>query len=239
LTPSTALVLDPPWQAGLRSARANLAPGLVLQAGALAMVLGYYYLPPVTRALGEITLLHDRLGLWFGVGTTALCGGLLPFLYLKTRAATRRRHTWTQGAALTGFWGYKGLEVGLWYLALARLAGEGHGASTIALKSALDQGLYCPVFAVPLTASVYEWIENGFHASFVWADWRQSGWYARRVLPMLLANFGVWLPAVAIIYALPTPLQLPLQNVVLCFFTLMLAHLAQRRARATPEEAVA
>jgi hypothetical protein len=31
-------------------------------------------------------------------------------------------------------------------------------------------------------------------------------------------------PAVAIIYLLPTPLQLPLQNIVLCFYTLVVAH---------------
>ena len=31
------------------------------------------------------------------------------------------------------------------------------------------------------------------------------------------------------IYALPTPLQLPLQNLVLMFFTLLLAHLNARR----------
>jgi hypothetical protein len=49
------------------------------------------------------------------------------------------------------------------------------------------------------------------------------------VLPTLIANFGVWVPAVAIIYALPTPLQLPLQNLVLCFFTLLLAHLNRRQ----------
>jgi hypothetical protein len=48
---------------------------------------------------------------------------------------------------------------------------------------------------------------------------------------MLLSSLGVWLPAVAIIYTLPTPLQLPLQNVVLCFFTLLLAHLARHTKR--------
>lgn len=61
------------------------------------------------------------------------------------------------------------------------------------------------------------------------ADFRTRGWYARTVLPTLIANFGVWVPAVAIIYALPTPLQLPRQNLVLCFFTLLLAHLNRRQ----------
>jgi hypothetical protein len=49
-------------------------------------------------------------------------------------------------------------------------------------------------------------------------------WYRRKVLPVLISNLGVWVPTVCIIYALPTALQLPLQNLVLCFFTLLLAH---------------
>jgi hypothetical protein len=43
---------------------------------------------------------------------------------------------------------------------------------------------------------------------------------------MLISNLGVWVPTVCIIYALPSALQLPLFNLVLCFFTLLLAHLA-------------
>jgi len=32
-------------------------------------------------------------------------------------------------------------------------------------------------------------------------------------LPTLIANAGVWIPGAAIIYSLPTPLQLPLHVV--------------------------
>jgi hypothetical protein len=50
------------------------------------------------------------------------------------------------------------------------------------------------------------------------------------VLPILIANWGIWTPAVAIIYLLPTALQLPMQNIVLCFFTLLLATITRRPA---------
>jgi hypothetical protein len=40
---------------------------------------------------------------------------------------------------------------------------------------------------------------------------------------MLLANWGVWIPTVAAIYALPVGLQLPMQNLALCLWSLMLA----------------
>jgi hypothetical protein len=51
----------------------------------------------------------------------------------------------------------------------------------------------------------------------------------------LIANMAVWVPAVAVIYALPTPLQLPMQNMVLCFYTLIVAH--QMRADGPPAQA--
>jgi hypothetical protein len=52
----------------------------------------------------------------------------------------------------------------------------------------------------------------------------------------MVANMGVWLPAVIIIYALPTPLQLPLQNIVLCFYTLIVAYQTGAKERKLSEE---
>jgi hypothetical protein len=78
---------------------------------------------------------------------------------------------------------------------------------------------------------VYKWCATDFSAWAVLADLRTSGWYYRSVLPTMITNIAVWVPAVAIIYALPTALQLPLQNLVLLFFTLLLAHLNRRRVQ--------
>jgi O-antigen ligase len=62
------------------------------------------------------------------------------------------------------------------------------------------------------------------------ASVRKKDWFLRELLPVIIANLGVWLPTVTIIYTLPTVLQLPLENLVLCFFTLMLAHMSQTNA---------
>ena len=63
------------------------------------------------------------------------------------------------------------------------------------------------------------------------ADLRAGRWYARRVLPVLLATWAVWLPVVSCVYALPPPLQIPLFNVVLCFWSLLFAHILARQIR--------
>jgi hypothetical protein len=216
---------EAPWAAGLRGARANLLPGLALQLFALALVLAYFWHAPIHDALNRLSSWRSELGLTFAILSTGLFGGLLPFLYLRLTAA---RYTWPQGALITAFWAYKGLEIDLWYRVLARLVGEGNSPATVITKMVLDQFVYCPLIAIPLTTLAYAYAETHFNTRAVLADLRAPRWYARRVLPLLISNLGVWVPAVCIIYALPTPLQLPLQNIVLCFFTLLLAHLAKR-----------
>ncbi|HTJ79925.1 MAG TPA: hypothetical protein VL357_13100 [Rariglobus sp.] len=226
------IIREAPWHAGLRGARANLLPGLALQLFALVLVLAYYRHAPTRDAVNQLADLRGRMGVLFGILSTGLCGGLLPFLYLKAMPATRSRYTWAQGGAITAFWAYKGFEIGLWYRFLAWSVGEGNSPGTVATKMFLDQFVYCPLLAVPLTVLVYDWCEHQFSGAALAAEVRARGWYAQRVLPMLISNLGVWVPAVCIIYALPTALQLPLQNLVLCFFTLLLAHISKRQPAA-------
>lgn len=226
-------IREPPWQAGLRGARANLLPGFVLQVVALVLVLAFYHHAPTRAVFDQIMVFRARTGFAFGIVSTGLFGGLLPFFYLRSYRVSRSQYGWPQGLLLTAFWGYKGFEIELFYRVLAHCVGTGHDAVTIVTKAFLDQFVYCPAFAVPVTVLVYQWNALDFDWRAVVADFRAPGWYARSVLPTLIANAGVWIPAVAIIYALPTPLQLPLQNLVLFFFTLLLAHLNRRR-RAGP-----
>lgn len=218
-----------PWRAGLAGARANLVPGLVLQAAALALVIAYYRHAGAHQLLQNLTAIRAEWGAAFAIFSTGLFGGVIPGLYLKARRATRQRYTWGQLAGFTGFWAYKGFEIDLMYRGLAWLVGEKSDVPTIAIKAMLDQFVYSPIIAVPVTALFYHWVDVHFNGGAVAADVRPVGWYRRRVVPILISNLGVWVPAVCIIYALPTPLQLPLQNLVLCFFTLLLAHATRER----------
>lgn len=223
-----------PWRSALQGARAHVGPGLALQAGALALVLAYYYCGPARVLLNRLLELRQQTGFAFAVVSTGLFGGFLPFLYLRGGGDAPAHYGWRQGFALTAFWAYKGIEVDLFYRILARTVGEGHEAGTIVTKVIIDQLVYCPILAVPVTVLIYEWVEARFDGAAVFADWREPRWYLRRTLPVLISNLGVWVPAVAIIYSLPTPLQLPLQNLVLCFYTLVIAHQTRRHAVPNP-----
>src|SRR5471030_2311568 len=138
-----------PWRSALRGVRAHLGPGLALQAGALALVLAYYYCAPARALLTRLLQLRQETGFAFAVASTGLFGGLLPFLYLRYGGRGPARYSWRQGLGLTTFWAYKGFEIDLLYRVLARVMGEGHDAGTILRKMAFDQFAYCPLFAVP------------------------------------------------------------------------------------------
>ena len=218
---------EAPWRSGLRGARANVAPGAALVLASLALVLEYYREPGVHRALSRLAQAREASGLGFGIVSTALFGAVFPLLYLRFAGRPGRGvpgYSIGQCLCLTAFWAYKGIEIGVWYGLQARWIGGGHDAATIAVKVFLDQFVYCPVLAVPVTALVYQLVQAWPDRRGFLADVRAPGWYRRRALPVLIANAGVWIPAVAVVYALPTPLQLPLQNIVLCFYTLILVH---------------
>jgi hypothetical protein len=219
---------EAPWRAGFRSARANLVPGLVLQVLALTLVVLYYRNSDARAVLDRLASWRQDIGVGFAIVSTGLFGGLLPVLYLRAWPASRGTYTWAQGAIITLFWSYKGFEVDLLYRVLARVFGAGHDLATIAGKTIFDQFIYCPLLAVPVTVLVYQWTSEHFDTAVVLRDIRAGAWFRRKILPLLISNLWVWLPTVCIIYSLPTGLQLPLQNLVLCFFTLLVAHQTRR-----------
>ena len=221
----------PPWRAGLHSARTLLWPGLILQGVALSLVLAYYF-APVTQGL------FARIGDWqraggyaFSAGATALCGGLLPFLFLRAQPATRVTHPWPHLVFFLLFWAYKGVEVDLWYHLLSRLYGSDHATGTVVAKILSDQLGYNVLWATPVSTLAFQWKAAGFRWGPVVADLRTGRWSARRVLPVLIAVWSVWIPVTACVYSLPGTLQMPLFNVVLCFWSLLFAYIVAHQGK--------
>ena len=221
--------LEAPWRAGWRAGRANLVPGLVLWLVGLALVTAYYYHAPTHAALERLTALRARSGLLFPIVGTLICGGALPILYLRTDPAARADYQLKNCVFLLLFWAYKGVEVELWYRLLTHVVGPGNDVRTIAFKGALDQFLYSPLFAVPVTVLVFAFNHAGLRFAPVLADLRAGGWYRRHILPTVVANAALWIPTVCLVYALPLALQTLLFDLVLCFCILMVAHITRRK----------
>ncbi len=228
-TPGTGHAHVSPWIAIGAALRDNFVPGLVLWCVGLALVVAYYFNASTHAALEKFGDLRDRYGLLVPVIGTVLCGAILPSLYLRRNPAVRAHYRLKNMAFLSLFWGYKGIEVEIWYRILARVVGTDHSIATVAIKSFIDQAIYCPFFAVPLTVLGLSFNHAGLRAAPLIADFRAGGWYRRHILPTLLANAIIWVPVVCLVYSLPLSLQALLFDLVLCFYILIVAHLTRRK----------
>jgi hypothetical protein len=222
---------EAPWRAGLHSVRALLGPGLVQQVVALGLVLAYYFWPAAGSVFARLAQWQSAGGFAFSAASTALCGGLLPFLFLRLHPDTRAAHPWPHLGFFLFFWAWKGAEVDLLYRTLARLHGTGHDPLTIARKVLSDQLGYNVLYATPVGNLCFAWKDAGFRWGPVAADLRAGRWYQRRVLPVLFAIWFLWIPVTCCVYSLPQPLQMPLFDTVLCFWSMLFAHLTGRQNR--------
>jgi len=229
-TPAT----EAPWTAGLHSARALFRPALILQGAALALVLGYYFLPAARGAFVQLAIWRTEGGFIFSAFASAVCGGLLPLLYLQFSASGPMANPWREGLFLIGFWAWKGAEVDLMYRTLNRFVGSDAGFATISFKVLIDQFCFNPLYASPVGCLIFAWKNAGYRWRPVVADVKAGRWYFRRVLPVLIGVWALWLPVVSCVYALPDPLQIPLFNVVLCFWSLLFTAVLQRQQMGKP-----
>lgn len=218
-------IIPAPLRDGLAAARANLLPGIVLTLFAVGLLLAYRYHPPthdVMQRLGEV---KQAWGWPFVMISTALFGGLIPGLVQRMRPKLRHTMPWAAVGFLTLFWAYKGVEVELLYRLQAQWFGDNREPVTLVKKIVVDQGIYCPLWAVPTTVLPYAFKDCGFSLSRTLKPIGRLGllgWYQNRVVPVVISNAAVWVPAVCVIYCLPLSLQLPVQNLVLCFWSLLL-----------------
>ncbi|HEY7772198.1 MAG TPA: hypothetical protein VIC26_03395 [Marinagarivorans sp.] len=204
----------------------NLIPGVCLQAFALALALAYFKWPAATAVFNIFAEQKLRYGWLYSLLSTAIFGGLIPFCYLWFTG--RVRHSLRPLALFyVLFWAYKGVEVDLLYSVQAYWFGTGSDWPTLIKKTAVDQFIYGTFWAAPTMAIGYLWKECGFN----WARTRSQlnrRFFLLQIPTTLVSNWLIWLPAVLIIYSMPQALQIPLFNLVLCFFVLLLTTISQR-----------
>lgn len=213
-------VSQSPLRRGWQAARTNARPGLVILVIALGMLLGYRHWPAFHEALEHVRGWKLRFGFGFSAVSTAVFGGLLPLLFRLIPEQTRRDVPWRQLPFLMAFWALKGMEVDVLYRLQAAVFGDRAEWPVVVAKAFVDQFVYVPLWAVPTMVVAYAWKDGGYR----WEPLRRvmgPGFYRNRCLPLLLANWGVWVPAVVVIYQLPLALQVPLQNLILCLFVLL------------------
>ena len=215
------------WASSLTGLKANLVPGLVLQAIGLAIVLVYYQVNDAHVVFDGIASLKQHYSYLYSGISTAIFGGIIPFAYLYWAKLIPKDRAVTIALFYILYWTWRGMEVDAFYRLQDWLFGDGIDWHTIAIKVAVDQFIYCPFWSAPVTAIFFGWKDQGF-------SWRSFKSQINRRLftfvtpSILLAVWIVWIPGTAIIYSLPLALQIPLFNLTLCFFVLLVSVLGNR-----------
>ena len=208
------------WAIGYRAVRLNLWPAVCLQLVAGAILLSHQH-PDGAAFFADLADLRSRVGWRFAVISTPLFAAVLPYLLEPLRRGGLPRTPPRVLLALVLFWSLKGLEIDAFYRLQDWLFPASMGGWLVPAKVAVDQLLYVTLWAVPSTIWYYQWARgSGTSQRDGWV-----AWYRQHVLSVVMLNWLVWIPAVTVIYCLPVPLQLPIQNLVLCLWALLLMFL--------------
>lgn len=215
-------------KAGLASGKENALPGFILWLFALAVVLSYYFVPAMGKTFQIIGNLKIRGGFLYSIISTAIFGGILPFAYRFFRnPKSFSGSIWGSGLFLTLFWAWKGFEVDLLYRTQDLIFGTGPEFSKVAPKVLFDQFIYGPIWASWVQALFYLWMESNFSIKKIKEHYtfKLFLWHA---VTVYFSSVAIWFPMVCIIYAMPPNLQIPLFNIVMCFWGLMIGSLSKK-----------
>ena len=218
---------DRPFLAGLAAARANLLPGAVIQFLMLALLLGYYFYPPTARVLNVLADWKQQGSFLFTFVVLGLAGGVLPELLrivVFQRGAVTRANLLDMAFGIP-FWGTLGCVTDAFYRCQAVWFGTEVSAAMLVKKVALDMIVFTPFWGTPAVVCGLEWRRSGFSP---WIGRFFSLRFCRNtILPALIANWFVWVPAVTIIYSLPLLLQVPLFALTNSFWALLITYMAR------------
>ncbi len=207
--------------------RQNKIPCLVLNAVVVLLVGSYYLVPDVAEvwnAVGEFKL---KWSFGFSSVSTVFAAVLLPTLVQGMMGTLPAEGRGMRVLLLALFWGYRGMEIDLFYRFQGWLFGTGNDARTLATKVVVDQFVMSPIWFVPTVLIAMRWADAGGSWSRTRASLDRDFWL--RVCPtVMVTNWLVWIPTLALVYSLPSALQFPLFSVVMCFFILIMTLLARK-----------
>jgi len=211
----------------VRGLRRNLVPGLILQTLAVALVLLYVGSPAARAWFDSVGATKHRLSYLFSALSTLAFGGIIPFLVLLGTGRVEKGLLLRTLAFYVLFWAWKGVEVDAFYRVQALVFGNGTSAAVITKKIVVDQFVYNPLWAGPTQVWFFLWKECRFSRAAMRPRLAEQS-LGRRVVIVTVSSWIVWIPTVAVIYSLPSALQVPLFNIIICFWSLLLSSLSKR-----------
>jgi len=217
---------------GFVAARENFVPGVFLWIVAAALVVAYYNSDTLRDWLVTVGDWKTRYGFRYTMVSSALFCGLFPWLFRMALPTLRPKRPLAELVHGTTYWALICCTADWFYQFQAWFWGDSREPHIVAIKTACDMLGYTPLIAAPCNALSHLWRDCGFS----WTATRtsfQGAFYRNVVLPNLVPNWLVWTPGIAIVYCLPSTLQLPMANLIGCFWALLCVTIAAKSRRDT------
>lgn len=211
--------------------RLNRVSCAVLNTIAVALVVSYYQVPALAGFWESLGALKTRWSFAFSCGSTVFAAALLPTFIQWAQGVLPAGERARRLVLLMLFWGYRGMEIDLFYRLQGVIFGHGNDAATLVKKVAFDQFVMSPLWFVPTYVVALRWVEMGGSWSRTRPTLDREFWL-RTCPTVLVTNWLVWIPALALVYSLPAALQFPLFSVIMCFFILVVTMMTRRQGAA-------
>ncbi len=211
----------------LNAIRANFKAALLLWIMAAAVLLLYFNVNSVKLWMNNLSLIKIQYGYLFSFVSTSFFGAVVPAMLKVVTGMAKANGSVKKVFFFMLMWGLKGIEVDLLYRFQALLFGTDNAIPTLMKKLFVDQMIYVTVWALPSIVALLLLAECNFNVNMWFAELKNRFYY-RKVLPVLFPNWLIWAPSAFMIYMLPPSLQIPMQNMVLCFWVIIFSFLVKR-----------
>lgn len=221
---------EAPWKAGMRAARANFLPGLVVQCAMVGLLVAYHQHPPTTEFFNHLATLKEKTGYFYSMVSAMIAGAIIPEILRIAffQKGKVQRRNFSNLIFTLPFWGFMAISVDLFYQLQARLFGTDVNFQTVAIKVIVDQLGYTAIFATPMTCILYDWKSRGYQFNTLKRVFSRN-YYRDVVFPVLITNWAVWVPLISVIYCLPLTLQVPLFGLALTLWVLLYTWISESR----------
>lgn len=213
--------------------RQNRVPCVLLNAVVIALVASYYHWPAVAGMWGAVGAFKTQWSFAFSCVSTVFAAAVMPFGIQWIMGTLPAEGEGKRLLLRMLFWGYRGMEIDLFYRLQGLLFGHGNDAATLAKKVFVDQFVASTLWFVPTYVIALRWIDQGGSWSRLRASLDRDFWL-RTCPTVLVSNWLIWLPALVLVYSLPAPLQFPLFSIVMCFFILVVTLLTKESKTPAP-----
>ncbi|HVN48552.1 MAG TPA: hypothetical protein VMU30_06975 [Bacteroidota bacterium] len=213
---------------GWQSARANVAPGLVIVFIAGLLAAAFYLFPVVSDSLQGLQRLRVHWGGWFSMAASAIGAGIIPGVYLILKGHARRG--WRAGVDLfyTCFvWAASAMVIDRFYAFQDWWWGSAVTLPIVCGKMLTDQLIFTPLLGLQIPALGFRFRDMNYDL-FALANALRTDWFIKVIVPMLVACWLTWIPGTLVVYALPLSLQIPMMVLIQCFFALEMAYASSK-----------